>query len=66
MFFLVVVFGVLFVDLIYEWLFNLIIVVLVLVVGGVVMFWVECWKYVICVEYVDDMIWKDVLKIGCV
>ncbi|MBX6831939.1 undecaprenyl-diphosphate phosphatase [Pseudomonas aeruginosa] len=64
-FFPAVVLGVLFADLIHEWLFNPITVALALVVGGVVMLWAERRKHVIHAEHVDDMTWKDALKIGC-
>lgn len=64
-FFPAVVLGVLFADLIHEWLFNPITVALALVVGGVVMLWAERRKHVIRAEHVDDMTWKDALKIGC-
>ena len=40
-------------------------VALALVVGGVVMLWAERRKHVIHAEHVDDMTWKDALKIGC-
>ncbi len=45
-FFPAVVLGVLFADLIHEWLFNPITVALALVVGGVVMLWAERRKHV--------------------
>ncbi|UUY07304.1 undecaprenyl-diphosphate phosphatase [Pseudomonas sp. J452] len=60
-----VVLGVAFADLIREYLFNPITVAVALVVGGVVMLWAEQRQHEVTVEEVDDMTWKDALKIGC-
>ncbi|KDN98967.1 MULTISPECIES: undecaprenyl-diphosphate phosphatase [Pseudomonas] len=60
-----VVLGVLFADLIHEYLFNPITVAAALVVGGVIMLWAERRQHVIRVDQVDDMRWTDALKIGC-
>ncbi|MFK0088096.1 undecaprenyl-diphosphate phosphatase [Pseudomonas sp. NPDC090755] len=60
-----VILGVLFADLIHEYLFNPITVATALVIGGVVMLWAEQRKHQIKVEQVDDMRWTDALKIGC-
>ena len=60
-----VVLGVLFADQIYDYLFNAITVAMALVVGGVIMLWAERRKHEVTVEEVDDMTWKDALKIGC-
>ncbi|ROL70612.1 undecaprenyl-diphosphate phosphatase [Pseudomonas vranovensis] len=60
-----VVLGVLFADLIHEYLFNPITVAAALVVGGVIMLWAERRQHVIRVDQVDDMRWSDALKIGC-
>ncbi|MDD1013883.1 undecaprenyl-diphosphate phosphatase [Pseudomonas rubra] len=60
-----VVLGVLFADLIHEYLFNPITVAAALVVGGVIMLWAERREHVIRVDQVDDMSWSDALKIGC-
>ncbi|MCP8347518.1 undecaprenyl-diphosphatase [Pseudomonas sp. FBF18] len=60
-----VVLGVLFADLIHEYLFNPITVAVALVVGGVIMLWAERRQHVVRVEEVDDMRWTDALKIGC-
>jgi undecaprenyl-diphosphatase len=57
--------GVLFADLIHHYLFNPITVALALVVGGVIMLWAERRAHVVHAETVDDMSWKDALKIGC-
>ncbi len=56
--------GVLFADLIHHYLFNPITVALALVVGGVIMLWAERRKHRVHAESVDDMTWKDALKIG--
>lgn len=60
-----VVLGVLFADLIHEYLFNPITVATALVIGGVIMLWAEERQHVVHAETVDDMNWRDALKIGC-
>lgn len=60
-----VVLGVLFADLIHEYLFNPITVAVALVVGGVIMLWAERRQHVVRAEEVDDMRLTDALKIGC-
>ncbi|OOW03148.1 undecaprenyl-diphosphatase [Pseudomonas sp. MF6396] len=60
-----VVLGVLFADLIHEYLFNPITVAVALVVGGVIMLWAGRRQHVVRAEEVDDMRWTDALKIGC-
>ncbi|WP_069864855.1 undecaprenyl-diphosphate phosphatase [Pseudomonas citronellolis] len=64
-FFPAVVLGVAFADLIHHYLFNPITVAAALVVGGVVMLWAEKREHRIRAESVDDMTWKDALKVGC-
>ncbi|MEK1907364.1 MAG: undecaprenyl-diphosphate phosphatase [Pseudomonas sp.] len=59
-----VVLGVAFSDQIHAYLFNPITVALALVVGGVVILWAEQRKHEIRVEEVEQMTWKDALKIG--
>ncbi|MHC2144094.1 undecaprenyl-diphosphate phosphatase [Pseudomonas sp. 210_17 TE3656] len=59
-----VVLGVLFADLIHQYLFNPITVATALVIGGVIMLWAERREHVIKVDQVDDMRWSDALKIG--
>ncbi len=54
-----------FADLIHHYLFNPITVAAALVVGGVVMLWAEKREHRIRAESVDDMTWKDALKVGC-
>lgn len=56
--------GMAFADLIHEYLFNAITVAAALVIGGVVMLWAEQRKHEITVQTVDDMSWKEALKIG--
>jgi undecaprenyl-diphosphatase len=60
-----VILGVSFADLIHQYLFNPITVAAALIVGGVVMLWAERREHVIHAESVDDMNWKDALKVGC-
>lgn len=59
-----VVLGVLFADLIHTYLFNPITVAAALIVGGVVMLWAERRPHRIHAESVDDIGWRDALKIG--
>ena len=59
-----VVLGVAFADLIHHYLFNPITVAAALVVGGVIMLWAERRQHRVHAESVDDMSWKDALKIG--
>lgn len=64
-FFPAVILGVAFADLIHHYLFNPVTVAMALVVGGVIMLWAERRTHVVHAETVDDMSWKDALKIGC-
>lgn len=59
-----VVLGVLFADLIHAYLFNPITVAAALIVGGVVMLWAERRSHQVHAETVDDIGWRDALKIG--
>ncbi|KHL70082.1 UDP pyrophosphate phosphatase [Pseudomonas flexibilis] len=59
------VIGVIFSDLIHEFLFNPITVAAALVVGGVVMLWAERRPHAVQAETVDDMRWSQALKVGC-
>lgn len=59
-----VILGVSFADLIQQYLFNPITVAAALIVGGVIMLWAERREHVIHAESVDDMTWKDALKVG--
>ncbi|KNX78121.1 undecaprenyl-diphosphate phosphatase [Pseudomonas sp. BW16M2] len=65
-FFPAVILGVLFADLIHEYLFNPITVAAALVVGGVIMLWAERRQHRVEVDHVDDMRWSHALKIGFV
>ncbi len=53
-----------FADLIHEYLFNPITVATALVVGGIVMLWAERRQHEVHAESVDDITWKDALKVG--
>ncbi|TFY85172.1 undecaprenyl-diphosphate phosphatase [Pseudomonas kairouanensis] len=59
-----VVLGVIFADLIHHYLFNPITVATALVVGGIVMLWAERREHSVHAETVDDITWKDALKVG--
>ena len=61
-----VVLGVLFADMIHEYLFNPITVATALVIGGVIMLWAERRSHRVDVDHVDDMRWSHALKIGFV
>jgi len=58
------VLGVLFADLIHQYLFNPITVASALVIGGIIMLWAEKRTHNIRCEKVDNMTWQDALKIG--
>jgi len=58
------VLGVLFADLIHQYLFNPITVASALVIGGIIMLWAERRKHSVHCEQVDTMRWQDALKIG--
>lgn len=59
------VFGVLLSDAITRHLFNPPMVAMALVVGGVVILWVELREHRVDVSDVDEMGWQHALKIGC-
>ncbi|TVT83069.1 undecaprenyl-diphosphate phosphatase [Pseudomonas sp. H3(2019)] len=59
-----VVLGVIFADLIYKYLFNPVTVATALVVGGVIMLWAERREHSVHAETVDEITWKDALKVG--
>ncbi|UXY54925.1 undecaprenyl-diphosphate phosphatase [Pseudomonas tohonis] len=63
-FFPAVILGVAFADLIHHYLFNPITVATALVIGGVIMLWAERRDHLIQAETVDDMNWKQALKVG--
>jgi len=60
-----VVLGVLFSDVIHQYLFNPVTVACALIVGGLVMLWAEKRAHQVRIDHVDDMRWTDALKIGC-
>ncbi|EST16566.1 MULTISPECIES: undecaprenyl-diphosphate phosphatase [Pseudomonas] len=60
------VLGVLFADLIHEYLFNAVTVAAALVLGGVIMLWAERRQHAVEVTHVDEMGWSHALKIGFV
>lgn len=59
-----VVLGATLADVIQEYLFNPITVAAALVLGGVVMLWAERRQHQVHAETVDEMTWKDALKVG--
>jgi undecaprenyl-diphosphatase len=58
------VLGLLFASKIKQYLFKPVPVALAFIVGGLLILWVERRKHVIRVERVDDMGWRDALKVG--
>ena len=56
--------GFLFIKQIKHYLFNPIVVASALIIGGVLILWAERRKHVIRAETVDDMSWRDALKVG--
>ncbi len=58
------VLGFLFIKQIKYYLFNPIVVASALIIGGVLILWAERRKHVIRAETVDDMNWRDALKVG--
>ncbi|NWA24702.1 undecaprenyl-diphosphate phosphatase [Pseudomonas gingeri] len=59
-----VVLGVLFKEVIATYLFNPITVAAALVVGGLIILWAERRQHVVHAESVDEITWKDALKVG--
>ncbi|MCB1948530.1 undecaprenyl-diphosphate phosphatase [Nitrosomonas sp.] len=57
--------GLLFIDVIKQYLFNPLSVATALVIGGFVILWAERRDHKIEVEQVNDMDWKHALKVGC-
>ncbi len=58
------VLGFLFLKEIKTYLFNPIVVASALIIGGVLILWAERRKHVIRAETIDDMNWRDALKVG--
>ncbi|EXF93222.1 UDP pyrophosphate phosphatase [Pseudomonas fluorescens HK44] len=59
-----VVLGVIFANMIHKYLFNPITVATALVVGGIIMLWAERRVHTVHAETVDEINWKDALKVG--
>jgi undecaprenyl-diphosphatase len=59
-----VVLGVIFADLIHHYLFNAVTVASALVIGGIIMLWAERREHEVHAETVDEITWKDALKVG--
>lgn len=59
------VLGLMFATAIKDYLFAPIPVATAFIVGGLVILWAEKRKHKITVQSVDDMNWKDALKVGC-
>lgn len=59
------VLGLLFIDIIKQYLFNPLSVATALVIGGIVILWAERRDHQIEVEHIDNMDWKHALKVGC-
>ena len=58
------VLGLLFVKQIKFYLFNPMVVASALIIGGVLILWAERRKHVVRANSVDDITWKDALKVG--
>jgi undecaprenyl-diphosphatase len=58
------VLGFLFIKQVKFYLFNPIVVASALIIGGVLILWAERRKHVVRAETVDDMTWRDALKVG--
>lgn len=58
------VLGLTFGSAIKHYLFNPVAVAIALVVGALIILWVERRERVVRIEHVDEMTWKDALKVG--
>jgi undecaprenyl-diphosphatase len=58
------VLGLLFVKQIKQYLFNPIVVASAFIVGGVLILWAERRQHVVRVQTVEEMDWRDALKVG--
>jgi undecaprenyl-diphosphatase len=58
------VLGLLFIKQIKYYLFNPMVVATALIVGGVLILWAERRKHVVRAETIDEMTWRDALKVG--
>ena len=59
------VLGLLFGKYIKAALFNPVAVAIAFIVGGFIILWAEKRQHTVTVESVDDMSWRDALKVGC-
>jgi undecaprenyl-diphosphatase len=57
--------GLMFISTIKAYLFNAISVAVMLILGGFIILWAERRQHQVRVHDVDDMSWKDALKVGC-
>lgn len=57
--------GLMFISTIKAYLFNAISVAVMLILGGFIILWAERRQHNVRVHDVDDMSWKDALKVGC-
>ncbi len=57
--------GLLFIKIIKLYLFNPLTVAIMLIIGGLIILWAERRMHQVRVHEVDDISWKDALKIGC-
>lgn len=58
------VLGLLFGKAVKQYLFNSLTVALAFIVGGLIMLWVERRDHVVRIESIDEITWKDALKLG--
>ncbi|MDD4879969.1 MAG: undecaprenyl-diphosphate phosphatase [Gallionellaceae bacterium] len=58
------VLGLLFIKQIKAYLFNPLVVATAFIVGGLLILWAERRQHVVKAETVDDMTWRDALKVG--
>tara|TARA_Y100001960_G_scaffold226137_1_gene236833 strand:+ start:1026 stop:1847 length:822 start_codon:yes stop_codon:yes gene_type:complete len=58
--------GLMFINIIKQYLFHPIPVAIALIVGGIIILWAERRKYVVGVANIEDMNWKHALKIGLI
>lgn len=56
--------GFLFIKQIKDYLFNPFVVATAFIVGGLLIIWAERREHTICAETIEEMTWKDALKVG--
>lgn len=59
------VLGLLFIETIKHYLFHPMPVAIALIIGGILILWIERQEHRVEIETVDDMDWKRALKVGC-